>query len=122
MRYAPIQVENQDPRPRPIPAGRSLPDTRPTAKSTVSTVSGRLLGEGNDDYRPIIAVLNSRWRVVECAGGIQWILQYCGGPNSWRSRYFCRTREGLILCVREHAGEIDGVALVRLLRLPERAP
>ena len=91
----------------------------PGRKSSVTTVSSRLLAEGNDDYRPIIAVLNSRWRVVECAGGIQSILQSFGGPNSWRSRYFCRTREGLILSVREHAGEIDGVALVRLLRLPE---
>ena len=42
-----------------------------------------------------------------------------GAAGRWRSRYFCRTREGLILCVREHAGEINGVALVRLLRLPK---
>jgi len=84
----------------------------------VATVSGRLLAEKNDDYRPVTVVLNGRWRVVGCAGGIQWIVQSYGGPDRWRSRYFCRTRDGLILCVREHAGEIDGAALVRLLRLP----
>ena len=72
----------------------------------------------NADDRLVIAALNDRWRVVECADGIQWILQYRGGPNTWRDRYFCRSREGLIQCVREHAGEIGGDALVILLRLP----
>jgi hypothetical protein len=120
--YAPTRPEDQ-PRHRtghvvrPFLTGRTL--TRPTTQSTVTTVSGRLLAEGNDDYRPVIAILNDRWRVVECAGGVQWILQCYGGPNRWRSRYFYRTREGLILCAREHAGEIGGVALMRLLKLPK---
>ena len=68
---------------------------------------------------PVIAALNSRWRVVVCKSGIQWVLQTRSSQTSWEGRYFCRSREGLILCAREYAGEIDGVALVRLLRLPE---
>ena len=40
--------------------------------------------------------------------------------SRWRSRYFCRTRAGLIACAREYAGPIGGDALVILLRLPER--
>jgi hypothetical protein len=79
------------------------------------------LGEENDDY-PTVAILNDRWRVVVCRNSIQWILQKRGGPNHWRGRYFCRTREVLIRCAREHAGEIGGDALVILLRRPERFP
>ena len=90
----------------------------PGRKSSVTPVSGRLRAEENSDDRPVIAVLNDRWRVVECPGGIQWILQYRSGPTLWEGRYFCRSREGLLQCVREHAGEIGGDALVFLLRLP----
>jgi hypothetical protein len=80
------------------------------------------LGEEADDY-PTIAVLNNRWRVIACRNLIQWILQNRrGGPNHWRGRYFCRTREVLVRCAREHAGPIGGDALASLLRLPERFP
>lgn len=79
-------------------------------------------GEASDSY-PTVAVLNDRWRVIRCRTSIQWILQKRrGGSSSWRNRYFCRTREGLIQCAREYAGEIGGDALVILLRLPERFP
>jgi hypothetical protein len=75
------------------------------------------LGEENDDY-PTVAILNDRWRVVLCRNSIQWILQKRGGPN----HYFRRTRDVLIRCAREHAGQIGGDALLILLRLPERFP
>jgi hypothetical protein len=101
-----------------FPTARRLPNTRPASKSSAIHVSGRLRAEENADDRPLIAALNSRWRVVVCKNGIQWVLQTRRGTR-WHGRCFCRTREGLILCVRERAGEIDGVALVRLLRLPE---
>jgi hypothetical protein len=88
----------------------------PATESSVATVSSRFLREEIDTY-PAIAVLNGNWRVVVCKHSIQWILQRRGGER-WRSRYFCRTREGLIACAREYCGQIDGVALARLLRLP----
>ena len=108
-------------RAAPAAQRRGLSDSPPAGKSRVGGLAGPLRREGNDDYRPAVAVLNAHWRVIACRTGIQWILQKrCGGPNSWRGRYFCRTRAGLIECVREHAGQIDGVALERLLRLPQR--
>ena len=64
-----------------FPAARRLPNTRPAAKSSVALVSGRLRAEENADYRPIIAVLNNRWRVVVCKNGIQWVLQYRRGTR-----------------------------------------
>ena len=102
-----------------FPTARRLPNTRPAAKSNARHLCSPWRGEESDDYRHVIAVLNSGWRVIACKTSTQWILQKRrGSSDRWRSRYFCRTREGLILCVREHAGKIDGVALVRLLRLP----
>jgi hypothetical protein len=73
--------------------------------------------ETSDRY-PTIVPINRKWRVIGCAAGIQWILQTRRGER-WDSRYFCRTRAGLMQCVREHVGEIDPV---ELLRLPERFP
>ena len=87
-------------------------------------LSARRPREESDDYPRVVARLNDRWRVIECAGGIQWVLQRTAGRRHgrprWDGRSFCCTREALIGCVREHAGEIDGLALAVLLRLPER--
>lgn len=107
--------------------------------------------ETSDDYPGVVAVLNSRWRVVACAGavplqGIQWILQGRGkqGRSSsetsptadWRGRSFCRTKEALIrpgaapwgprkLChthCRKARLPIDPQALAILAALPDRFP
>ena len=67
-------------------------------------------------------VLNSGWRVVD--DPLQWILQRRDGKpdtkhNGWRSRSYCRTRQGLLRCVSEYCGIIDAEALKRLEALPE---
>jgi hypothetical protein len=87
--------------------------------STVTRLSEAVGREESETYRHVIARLNGRWRVIACRGGIQWIVQTRRGPR-WHNRYFCRTRDGLLQCAREHAGQIDGIALARLLRLPQR--
>jgi hypothetical protein len=56
---------------------------------------------------------------------VRWILQRAGSPerprrNDWRSRSFCRTREALIRCTREYAGDTDPAAAAVLAALPER--
>jgi len=65
--------------------------------------------------------LNEGWRVSE--DSIQWILQrQCnksGKKAKWTGRSFCRTREALLRCVRDHYGIIDAEALKRLVLLPE---
>jgi hypothetical protein len=71
-----------------------------------ATISTR---ESADDYHKVIAQLSDRWRVIECADGIQWILQHRGSPekprrDDWRGRSYCRDREALRRCGREHAG------------------
>jgi hypothetical protein len=91
----------------------------PAGKSSAPHFQRPRGGEESDDYR-YVAVLNHGWRIITCKNSIQWVLQQRRGEQKrWRSRYFCRTRSGLIQCVREHAGQIDGDALATLLRLPE---
>jgi hypothetical protein len=72
----------------------------------------------------LIAHLNDRWRVVECAGGIQWILQRRAGERHgtarWDDRSYCRTKEALIRCCRASVGEIEPGAATALATLPER--
>jgi hypothetical protein len=69
-----------------------------------------------------IAHLNPKWRVIE--DPLQWILQRKkGNPreknSGWQSRSFCRTREGLLRCVREYCGEVDADGLAQLEALPD---
>ena len=78
-----------------------------------------------DNYGRIVAQLNSRWRVIECRHLIQWILQYRASAETyatsrWVGRTYCRTRNGLLRCCREHAGAIDPTAAAILASLPER--
>jgi hypothetical protein len=70
----------------------------------------------------LVAQLNKRWRVVD--DPLQWILQRRqGNPrkknSGWRDRSFCRTRDALLRCVREHCGETDGNSLAKLKSLPD---
>jgi hypothetical protein len=81
--------------------------------------------ESDDSYPATVAVLNRGWRVIECRDGIQWILQRRNraenvARHAWRGRSYCRTREALIRCCDEHAGQIDPAARLTLVALPER--
>jgi len=67
-------------------------------------------------------VINYGWRVVD--DPLQWILQRRDSKpdkkhSGWTSRSFCRTREGLLRCVRENCGVVDAEALARLESLPD---
>jgi hypothetical protein len=85
------------------------------------------LAESDDSYPRVVAILNGRWRVIECRDRIQWILQYRNRAkivtkHAWRGRSYCRIREALIRCCNEHAGQIDPAARTTLQDLPERFP
>lgn len=82
--------------------------------------------ETDDTYRGVIALLNTRWRIVACRDGIQWILQHRASAKEtyagarWSNRSFCRTRAALIRDASQHAGEIWPAAMTILRALPER--
>jgi hypothetical protein len=91
-------------------ASRPDPDG---AKSSPRRVSGRILPhETSDDY-PTVAMLDAKTRVIECAAGIQWIIQRRRG-RGWESRLFFRTKEGLLLYAKPVTPE--------LLALPDYFP
>jgi hypothetical protein len=87
-----------------------------------------MLGSRDVSTRPahpsnrLIAQLNENWRVV--LDPLQWILQQRkGNPrrknSGWRGRSFCRTREGLLRCVRDYCGKIDAAAFAKIDALPD---
>ena len=71
--------------------------------------------EGDEDYGKIIAVFSAKNRLIECADGIQWILQLKRGKE-WKSVKFFTSRDGVLRRVREY-----GLPLADALEvLPER--
>ena len=95
-----------------------------TLKSAVGPLSVAACAEKDDDYPSLVAHLNSDWRVIVCREGIQWILQKRKGRSSgrpeWRSRSFCRTRDGLFNCICENCGPVDDAVSKIVTALPER--
>jgi len=84
-----------------------------------------MVAESDDSYPHMVAVLNRVWRVIVCRDGIQWILQRRNRAETvarhvWRGRSYCRTKEALIRCCDEHAGQIDPATRMTLEALPER--
>jgi hypothetical protein len=70
-----------------------------------------------DDYPRIVVVLDAKTRVIECADGIQWIVQRRSESKyPWAGRSFCRTKEALLRCVGYWA---DG-SPAALKSLPDR--
>jgi hypothetical protein len=87
-------------------------------------VTAPVTSEESDNYHAVVAQLNDGWRVIVCRSNIQWILQRrrgerCGRAR-WEGRSYCRTRQALLRCSREHAGPIEPSAVAILAALPER--
>lgn len=102
----------------PVPQERQWPEARSAALPAGSA------RERDDDYAEVIICLNSRWRVITCCGGMQWILQHrdTARPHRgfWRGMHYLRSRNGLIRVCVEHAGDCDPSALAALTLLPLR--
>jgi len=78
----------------------------------------RRVSETADEYPAVVAVLDAKTRVIECAAGIQWIVQVRRreGRWPWESVSFCRTKEALLRCASPHGQH------PALLALPDRFP
>src|SRR5689334_581221 len=97
----------------------------PRSLGTILKPSGEKgRSEEADDYRAVVARLNDSWRVIVCAGGIQWILQRHRGERRgtarWEGRCYCRTSQALNRLSRKHAGAVDPAAAAILAALPAR--
>jgi hypothetical protein len=75
----------------------------------------REAGESAEEYPAVVVVLDANRRVIECAAGIQWIVQVRRrkGRSPWEGVSFCRTKEALVRLVGSHP---------TLLALPDRFP
>ena len=60
------------------------------------------IGESNDAYPNVIAVLDDKTRVIRCQDDVQWIVQtrvHRTDPTKmWSSRSFCRSKQALLRC------------------------
>ena len=69
-------------------------------KYSVPGLGNETRKETSDFYSGVIAVLTSRWRVVTCRNGIQWILQRRTAEplhkGIWRGRSYHTTQNSLI--------------------------
>jgi hypothetical protein len=80
--------------------------------------------ESAQGYSRLVAVLNGKWRVIECRDGIRWILQARDTLNAlsttvWRGRSYCRTKEALLRICAAQACTIDPTAAAILAALPD---
>lgn len=86
--------------------------------------SGR--SEEAHNYHSILFNLGPNWRVIECRGQIQWILQRLSGGRRgrprWTSRSYCLTRDGLSRVMSEAVGSLDAASRAFLASLPMRHP
>ena len=81
--------------------------------------------ESAEGYSYVVAVLNGKWRVIECRDGLQWILQSRDTLRAlptavWRGRSYCRSKVALLRVSAALAGAIDPKAAAILTSLPER--
>jgi hypothetical protein len=79
--------------------------------------------ESSGNYGRVVAVLNGKWRVIECRDGIQWILQSRDSLTAivgvWRGCSYCRTKEALLRVCAAQVGKIDPTAAAVLAALPD---
>ena len=74
-----------------------LGDVPPDSKSSRTASNELSQPEYCEDYPLVVARLDDGSRVIECSDGIQWAIQMrCSGNRPWRSKYFFRSKEGLL--------------------------
>lgn len=74
------------------------------------------IGESANNYPHVVCYINGDRRVIECAAGIQWVIQFRHrktGNYQWEGESFCRTKEALLRLAGPHE---------KLLALPDRFP
>ena len=90
-------------------------------KHSVPSPGNNTHKETSDFYRGVIAVLTSRWRVINCKNGIQWILQRRTAEplheGIWRGSSYFTSRDVLLeACAsRELLSDQNACALLNAL-------
>ena len=92
-------------------------------KHSVPSPGNNTHRETSDFYRGVIAVLTSRWRVVSCRNGIQWILQKRTAEplhaGIWRGQSYFTSRDALLEACARRELLSDEKACASLDALPD---
>ena len=94
----------------------------PTGLRAAPVTAPQTHRERDDGYKSVVAQLTTRWRVIVCKDGMQWIVQQKeashGGP--WRGMSYHTNRDGLLrACGR--VGALSNDVLEALEALPDYA-
>ena len=100
---------------------RVMQRSAPPSASPISECK-RQPGETAEDYPHVVAQLSDGWRVIRCAGYIQWILQRRDAGKSravgWRGVAYCMSQKALMRLCGASCGPIDLSAWALLRELP----
>lgn len=93
--------------------------TRDTGVADIKPFSNR---ERDDDYEKVVVQLTSRWRVVLCPQGLQWIIQKKESSHSgyWRAEQYHTSRDSLLKACGTRDLLSDPNAEAVLHALPDR--
>src|SRR4051812_5343382 len=95
----------------PVPSSPEIVSHRPPPRSPAPPN----VGESMQNYPRVVVVLDANTRIIECAAGLQWILQVRKrkGRYPWEGVSFFRTKAALLHAGRNHPA---------LTSLPDRFP
>lgn len=107
--------------PERSPNRRAIQRATPLPVSAISERKHQP-GETAEDYPHVVAQLSDGWRVIRCAGYIQWILQRRDAGKSravgWRGVAYCMSQKALMRLCGASCGPIDLSAWALLRELP----
>lgn len=93
-------------------------------KHSVTSPGNNTHRETSDFYKGVIAVLTSRWRVINCKNGIQWILQKRTAEpvheGIWRGQSYFTSRAALLEACASRELLSDKKARASLNALPKK--
>ena len=92
-------------------------------RSSHRTRLGKECSESSGDYRHIVLMISSKWRIIECRQGLQWIIQKCQGirygTTRWESKKYLLSREGLVKACQRLNLNLETNSVVALKKLPK---
>ncbi len=79
--------------------------------------------ESSGDYYRIVLMISSKWRIIECRQGLQWIIQKCQGirygTTRWENKKYFLSRDGLVTACQRLNLNLDTNTNLVLKELPK---
>lgn len=92
-------------------------------RSSHRTLLRKECSESSGDYRHIVLMISSKWRIIECRQGLQWIIQKCQGirygTTRWEGKKYFISRDGLVTACQRLNLNLDTDTNLVLKELPK---